>query len=301
MLSLLDGVILIPHRNPSPTMTPSLTRRQFLQLGALTALSGVAITTGLITLANQSGELSIERVQMPIPNLPPAFEGFTIAQLSDIHLLPYTRPTFIRAVVSATNESAPDVIVLTGDYVWREVEAMDELAPILAELNAPYGVYGVLGNHDYWLDVRAVKAGFKQSRIPLLINRHVTIAKANQAIVLAGMDDGWSGRPDLSSMLDGAPANAPIILLWHEPDLAETIVQKAPVALQLSGHSHGGQVRIPGAGAIVLPYLGQAYDMGLYRVEDMWLYTNRGLGEISVPLRIHCPPELTLITLVQPS
>ncbi len=254
-----------------------------------------------MALANQVGELSIERVLAPIPHLPPSFEGFTIAQLSDIHLLPYTRPDFIRTVVAVTLELAPDLIVLTGDYVWRDAEAMAELAPILGMLNAPYGVYGVLGNHDYWLDVRAVKSGFKQSRIPLLINQHIPITKANQAIVLAGLDDGWSGQPDLAATLAGAPANAPVILLWHEPDLAETIVPKAPVALQLSGHSHGGQVRIPGSGALILPHLGRKYDMGMYRVGEMWLYTNRGLGEISVPLRIHCPPELTLITLVRPS
>ena len=276
-----------------------LTRRQFLKLSGLALASGVVLSSSAVALANQVGELSIERVQLPIPGLPPAFEGFTIAQLTDIHLLPYTRPEFIREVAAAANALNPDLILLTGDYVWHDPGAMDELAPILAGLDAREGVYGILGNHDYWLDVEAVKEGFRQARTPLLINQHITLARAEQKLVLAGLDDGWAGQPDLAATLDGAPADAPILLMLHEPDLADVYAPQAPFALQMAGHSHGGQVRIPGRGPMVLPYLGRKYDMGLYQVGAMWLYTNRGLGEISVPLRINCPPELTLFTLTR--
>ena len=279
--------------------SPRLSRRQFLKLGGAAVAAGVVLSATSLALANEVGELSIDRVQLPIPGLPPAFEGFTIAQLTDIHLLPITQPEFIREAAAATNALNPDLILLTGDYVWHDVGAMDELAPIIAGLNAREGVFGVLGNHDYWLDVDAVREGFRQARVPLLVNQHIVLARGEQQLVLAGMDDGWAGQADLAATLDGAPADAPILLMLHEPDLADEVALQAPIALQLSGHSHGGQVRIPGKGAFVLPYLGQKYDMGLYQVGEMWLYTNRGLGEISVPLRINCPPEVTFFTLAR--
>ncbi len=278
-------------------MSRSISRRQFLKLSGLALASGVILSTTSLALANQSGELSVERVQLPVPGLPSAFEGLTIAQLSDIHLLPLTQPEFIRSVADVANSLHPDLILLTGDYVWHDVGAMDELAPILAGLQAREGVYGILGNHDYWLDVRAVKDGFRQAQVPLLVNQHVVLSRGGQHLVLVGLDDGWAGHPDMERALEGAPRNALILLMLHEPDLADRYVGRARIALQMSGHSHGGQVRIPGHGALVLPYLGRKYDMGLYQVGGSWVYTNRGLGEIDVPLRIHCAPELTLFTL----
>ncbi|HEY53267.1 MAG TPA: twin-arginine translocation signal domain-containing protein [Caldilineae bacterium] len=276
-----------------------LSRRQFLKYGGAALAASVVGTTGYLALSNESGEISVERILIPIRRLPPALEGFTIAQLSDIHLLPYTRPAFVAKAVAVANSLNPDLTVLTGDYVWRESEAMFELAPLIAALNARYGVYGILGNHDYWLDVDLVKAGFREARIPLLINEHIPITLGGSTLVLAGLDDGWAGRPDLDTTLAGAPADAPVVLLLHEPDLADVYGPDGRSVLQLAGHSHGGQVRLPGSGALVLPYLGQKYDFGLYRVNDMWLYTNRGLGNISVPLRLNCTPEVTLFTLVR--
>ncbi len=282
-----------------PKQPRRFTRRQFLKLGSAAVAAGVVLSSTSLVLANEVGELSIERIELPIRGLPPAFEGFTIVHLTDIHLLPYTRPAFIREVAATANALNPDLILLTGDYVWHDVRAMDELAPIMATLNARAGVFGVLGNHDYWLDVEAVREGFRQARVPLLVNQHLVLARGRQHLVLVGLDDGWAGHPDLVTALDGAPANAPILLMLHEPDLADVYAAQANFALQMAGHSHGGQVRIPGKGALVLPYLGSKYDMGLYRVGDMWLYTNRGLGEIAIPLRINCPPELTLFTLIR--
>ena len=114
---------------------------------------------------------------------------------------------------------------------------------------------------------------------------------------MAGVDDGWSGQPDLSLALAKMPSEALTILLAHEPDLADRFSMDPRVSIQLSGHSHGGQVRLPLIGAPVLPYLGQKYDQGLYKVNDMWLYTTRGIGLIT-PVRINCPPEITEITLL---
>ena len=276
-----------------------MSRRQFLKYGGAAVAAGVVGTTGVLALKNESSEVSVEHILIPIKRLPEALSGLTIAQISDIHLLPYTRPEFVEKAVAITNNLNPDVTVLTGDYVWHDREAMFELSPIIARLNARYGVYGILGNHDYWLDVNLVLEGFRQARIPMLINEHVPITTGGSTLVLAGLDDGWSGHPDLDAALNGAPKDAPVVLLLHEPDLADEYGPDGRCALQLAGHSHGGQVRLPGTGALVLPYLGQKYDFGLYQVDEMWLYTNRGLGNISVPLRLNCSPEVTLLTLMQ--
>ena len=113
------------------------------------------------------------------------------------------------------------------------------------------------------------------------------------------MDDGWGGKPDLNAALENAPPDATVILLFHEPDLADDISLDPRVSLQLAGHSHGGQIRLPLVGAPLLPYLSWKYDQGLYKVRDMWLYTNRGIGVTNIPLRYNCTPEITLITLVK--
>jgi predicted MPP superfamily phosphohydrolase len=258
----------------------------------------VVASAFLLASANEINECSVERVQIPVKNLNPGLEGFTIVQLTDIHLYPITQLSLVRKAVVIANSLKPDLIVLTGDYVWRQVGAIFDLAPELAKLNARYGVYSSIGNHDIWAGVDVVKEGFHQARLPLLVNQGIAVEHNGGLVYLAGLDDGWSGYPDLEATLQGAPEEAPVVLLCHEPDLADLYSTDGRVSLQLSGHSHGGQVRLPGRGPFVLPYLGQKYDFGLYNVNGMWLYTNRGLGCISVPFRYNCPPEVTQFTLV---
>jgi len=279
-----------------------ISRRKFLKLGGAAAATGVAAfagTAGWVAWHDESQDLSIERVAIPLPNLPPALEGFTIAQLSDIHLLPLTQPELVRRAVAMTNSLDPDLTVLTGDYVWREVESMFELAPIIAALNAKHGVLSIFGNHDLWTDPDVVRLGMREARIPLLVNEGVTLDVGGAALHLAGLDDGWSGNPDLDAAMANAPISATTILLLHEPDLADEYALDPRISLQLSGHSHGGQIRLPIIGPPVLPYLSWKYDMGLYRVGDMWLYTNRGIGVTNEPYRFNCPPEITEFTLVR--
>jgi predicted MPP superfamily phosphohydrolase len=169
----------------------------------------------------------------------------------------------------------------------------------LASLNAKYGIFAVLGNHDLWTDAVVVRAGLEREGVPVLVNQGVTLSVGRDNIYLAGLDDAWSGQPDLSAALDGSATDIPVILLAHEPDVADISALDGRVSLQLSGHSHGGQVRLPGVGAPILPYLGQKYEQGVYRVNNMWVYTNRGLGVIPPPVRLNCPPEITEITLVR--
>ena len=131
------------------------------------------------------------------------------------------------------------------------------------------------------------------------MNEGVTLDVGGAPLHLAGLDDGWSGNPDLTAAMDNTPTAATTILLMHEPDLANEYALDPRISLQLSGHSHGGQIRLPIIGPPVLPYLSWKYDMGLYRVGDMWLYTNRGIGVTNEPYRYNCRPEITEIILVR--
>lgn len=275
-------------------------RRRFLKL----ALAGV---TGLDLLGTsamgygyliETGRLVHERIRLPVPDLPAALDGFRIVQLSDLHVEPFTPVALIERAVEKTTGLAPDLIVVTGDLVTTEASGAREFAPLLAELRAPHGVWNVFGNHDLWAGAARVRRALERVGLPVLVNESATLDVDGARLTVAGLDDGWAGDPDLAAALASAPDDAPVLLLVHEPDLVDSL-DDPRVRLQLSGHSHGGQVRIPGIGAPILPELGRRYPLGLYRVKGRWLYTNRGLGLTGVPLRIACPPELTEIVLTR--
>jgi predicted MPP superfamily phosphohydrolase len=280
-------------------MENKINRRDFLKVGLAALTGGLAASTIYVYLNNESQHVVVERVTIPIKNLGAGLDGFRIAQISDIHLYPLTKPELVAQAVDITNALKPDLVVLTGDYVWREEDAVFELTPILARLNASQGVYSIWGNHDLWTDVNVVGAAFERERLPVLVNQGVPISAGKDSFYLAGLDDGWSGEPDLDAALADMDAEMPVVLLMHEPDLADRYSVDGRVSLQLSGHSHGGQIRFPFVGAVVLPYLAWKYDMGLYRVNEMWLYTNRGLGVTNEPFRFNCAPEVTELTLVR--
>lgn len=278
----------------------TITRRRVLKgfVGAV-AGSGLVVTGGYqYSTQFELNWLAVERVRVPLKKLHPSLEGLKVVLMSDFHLHPYTQIETVQEAVRIANSLQPDLVVLTGDYVLQRVESIFELAPVLAGLNASWGVFCVLGNHDIWTDSATVENGLLQSGLRLLKNSGVLLTKGEGSLYVAGLDDGWSGKPDLSRALDGMPDDVPCILLVHEPDLADEYSRDERVGLQLSGHSHGGQVRLPLIGAPILPHLGEKYDQGLYRVNDMWLYTTRGVGVIR-PIRFMCRPEVTEITLVR--
>jgi len=276
-----------------------MSRRKFMAAGVLALGGSLAGATHYINRHNEAEDLVIEKVTLPVKGLAASLEGLRIVALGDFHLRPFTQPALVRRAVELANSLQPDLTVLLGDYVWRDVEAIFELAPILADLDARHGVFAALGNHDLWTDTAVIKTGLAEARLPLLVNQGLPITQGDGTLYLAGLDDGWSGKPDLDAALAAAPAAAPVVLLLHEPDLADTYSRHSQIALQLSGHSHGGQIRFPRlGGALILPYLGRKYDMGLYKVRDMWLYTNPGIGVTNEPVRFNCPPEITEITLV---
>ncbi len=254
--------------------------------------------------------LQLRTVQIPLRRLPSALDGFKIVYLSDFHLYPHTRIEFIQEAVDLANSLKPDLVALGGDFITasrsspsRRGEEIDELAPVLAQLNARFGVFAVLGNHDHWKgDLNGhpannvIRQGLERSGIPVLVNSGMALGIGRESLYLAGVDDGWVRLNDLPKALEKHPGGVPTIVLMHAPDFADEFQKDERIDLQLSGHSHGGQVRFPLIGSPFCPPYGEKYDMGLYQVGQMWLYTSVGLG-LTAPIRFHCRPEVTEITL----
>ncbi|MDX1520310.1 MAG: metallophosphoesterase [Anaerolineae bacterium] len=242
--------------------------------------------------------MTFDMVKLPVKRLASGLEGFKIVHLSDLHLHPFTELSFIEKAIGMVNDLNPDLVAITGDFVSQEAETIFELAPVVARLNPKYGIFSCLGNHEVRTGPDIVTAGLAEVGIPVFANQGRTITVGKAAIYIAGLDDAWLGRPDLRTTLADAPPEAPTILMVHEPDAADRVSLDGRVTLQLSGHSHGGQVRLPGLGALALPPMARKYDQGLYNVNDMWLYTTRGVGVTGLPIRLNCRPEITEITLI---
>jgi predicted MPP superfamily phosphohydrolase len=281
------------------TSVMSMTRRLLRWLAGF-ALSGAA-TVSYARLVEPHW-LDVTQVELQIAGLPERLAGRRIAQLSDIHLCEFTDPTQLEMTVTQVNELQPDWLFLTGDYVGDDARHAAGLIEPLRRVQAP--IYAVYGNHDYWSDVQIVRAMLEQAGVQVLRNQARPLL---EGLWLAGVDDIWGGRPDLAATLRDVPAKATTLLLAHEPDYFDLVIQQAaPVAVQLSGHTHGGQVRLPlpWAGpdgrysyAPLLPRYGRRYPIGLRRVGQRQVYTNRGLGLWPLPYRLNCRPELTLFTL----
>lgn len=271
--------------------TPSLTRRRFLQmLAGAAALTGGA---GLYIRYVEPSWVDVTTVPLTVPGLPEKLAGTRIAQISDIHLSRYTAADRLADAVDTVNRLAPDIVLITGDFVGDRAGFAAGLVDPLRRIAAPS--FAILGNHDLWTDAATVTRYLAETPVTLLRNQG---APAADGLWLAGVDDVWSGRPDLGAALADAPSDAITLLLAHEPDYFDQVVAAdAPVAVQFSGHSHGGQVRLPGLGAPVLPYLGEKYPIGLRRIGDRQVYTNRGLGVWPLPYRFNCRPEITLFAL----
>lgn len=246
----------------------------------------------------------IVRKEISLHRWPSRLDGFTIAMVSDFHYDPYFSVHPIRASIGMVNGLRPDLIVLTGDFVSDPLSrhkaeaalAAEPCAQLLRQMHAPYGLWAVLGNHDVVTDPRRVTNSLLSEGIQILNNRSVPMERNGARFWLAGVDDVLERRSDLGGALHNIPADECVVLLAHEPDFAD-YAARYPVDLQLSGHSHGGQVRLPLAGPVWLPALAKKYVWGLYEIRGLTLYTNPGLGTVNVPVRLNCPPEVTFFTL----
>jgi predicted MPP superfamily phosphohydrolase len=277
-----------------------LSRRAFV-LGSTAAAAGLALYSGEVA----RHEISVLTHAIAIDNLPAAFHNFRIVQISDIHFDEYTEPWFVRRVVGEVNRLAPDLVLLTGDYVSNSpwggqfaAGAMLRCAEELRGLTCPLR-YASMGNHDSILGPPLIRAGLASASIPMLFNQHVAIERNGERIWVAGLADVLSNVPNLQKAIPANP-DGPVILMCHEPDYADNVLEQGfggRVDVMLSGHSHGGQVRLPVIGALKLPAGGKKYVEGLFRLGQMQLYVNRGIGTVGLPFRLNCPPEITLFTL----
>ncbi len=263
------------------------------------ALRGLALTTiaaavvALLEGLRGAAFPALRHIDLPIEGLPESFDGFRIGQLTDLHLgIPLARRA-VRRAVAAVEAEHPDLLVLTGDYISFS-RHLPLLHRALRPLAAPYGIYAIFGNHDHWTNPDAIGRVLCGMGIHLLINAHATIAKDDAVLVVAGVDDIWDGAPDLDTALAGSRPGAPVILLAHAPDYADTAAL-SPIAVQLAGHTHAGHIRLPGLGPLFLPRHGVRYDRGLHRVGRMWLYVSHGVG--GLPVRIGSRGEATIFTL----
>lgn len=246
----------------------------------------------------------IVRKDFFLPRWPERLSGFTVAVLSDFHYDPYFSAHPLHAAIPMVNDLHPDLIVLTGDFVSlplvgsgrKAALAADPCAELIRQMTAPHGLWAVLGNHDDRTDRRHVAHALQAANILLLANQSAPIEHDGARFWLAGVHDVLSHTADLPKTLQPVPEGEAVILLAHEPDFADQVA-KYPVDLQLSGHSHGGQVRFPILGPLYLPDLGKKYVLGTYQVGPLLLHTNAGLGTLRVPMRLNCPPEITLLTL----
>lgn len=266
-----------------------------LLLRSLRALRLVPVLTD--RARDEAASLKIARCSVELRNLPKTFDGMTIAFLSDFHCGDLTPPAFLEKAVSVTNQLKPDLILLGGDYISHHTTFIRAIGRILGRLTCRFGVYAVLGNHDYWVDEKAIRSMLRDSRAMDLTNDGVWLTIGMSRIRIAGVGDLWEDKQDLAAALADAGESDVAILLSHNPDYAPQISDKR-VKLVLSGHTHGGQICLPGLGPLITnSKYGNRLASGLIPFGSFQLYVSRGLGTVVVPLRYNCPPEITLLTL----
>jgi uncharacterized protein len=253
--------------------------------------------------------IEITEHEVRLKGLAPEFDGFHVVQLSDIHMEEFTEPYFLREAVQRINQLRPDAVFLTGDFVSRQLGSQKfaegtawTCAKILAELECR-ARFAIFGNHDAMVGESKVGAALAHHGVTLLRNSYLPLERGRGRLWLAGIDDPVEGHPDPERTVPETirdQKNEPVILLCHAPDYAVQL-KKLPlsesVSLMLSGHTHGGQVRIPFLPPVHLPPLGKKYLSGWFRLGDLQLYVNRGLGTVGVPFRFNCAPEISSFRL----
>lgn len=242
-------------------------------------------------------------VRLKLPRLTPAFSGLRVAQVSDIHMGGWMNAERLTHVVELIEQQKPDILLLTGDFLIGHEFSSDsedqlqQVNNVLSPLTKAIPSFGVLGNHDYWTHANAVREMLQSCHVTELANSVFTLSRGPETLHLCGVDDVWEGHSRLDLVLEQLEDTSAAILLAHEPDFADVSAATDRFDLQISGHSHGGQIVLPIIGPPILPYLGRKYPSGLYRVRNMLQYTNRGVGMARLPVRLNCPPEITLLEL----
>lgn len=275
-----------------------ISRRQALKLLGGTALS--LLNPILYAFLAEPEFLRVNRLLLRFDNLPVGFDGYRVAHLSDIHMDSWMTPQRFEKIINLTLSLQPNLVVVTGDFLTHHPEIYNpHLGKSLKRLSKTYPVVAVLGNHDHWTDASQVRSMLANCGVKELSNATMVISKGVDRIYLSGVDDVWEEKDRLDIVLDNLPQDGFNILLAHEPDFADISASTGCFSLQLSGHSHGGQVVIPFLGPPLTPPYAEKYPLGLYRIQKMQLYTTPGLGMVRPYVRFNCPPEISLITLTR--
>lgn len=288
-------------------MTKKWTRRSFLKKSIIGSLTAAIFAYGGYYYARKIEPrlLTVSRINFVHQDIPAGFNHFKIVHFSDTHIGFHFELQHLGQIVERINSLSPDIIFFTGDLMDEPDKCKDaaEIIPILEKLTAPYGKFAVYGNHDHGgYGTNLYKNIMEKSGFQLLMNQACEIGLPNNdRIYIAGIDEPMLGSPDLFTALESVPEESFKILLSHAPDLAD-YAAKHNIHLQLSGHSHGGQVKLPFIGPLVKPPYAQKYYEGLYTVESEYkltLYVNRGIGTTRLPFRFLSRPEITVFTLLK--
>ena len=277
---------------------PKSRARAWRRASAITA-AGAASATGALLRARHHAPYApvLERVDIGAA----AWTGahpLRIGFVTDTHVGPVIRPSDVARALDLLFAARPDLLLLGGDYVCESPRHIEQAAAMFGEYAAlaPMGAFAVLGNHDYSNDARRLMRHLESRAIRVLRNEAVRVGVGGHHLWIVGVDDVMLGSPDPDSAFAEVAGGDAAIVLWHEPDWAERIAPFGPM-LQLSGHSHGGQLRFPVVGSIAAPAGGRRFVSGLSLAGGIPVYTSRGVGAYRPPIRIACPPEVTLVTL----
>ena len=268
------------------------------------AITLIGLLLALYAFWWEPSSRTVRREMIALPGWPQALRGLRIAILADLHIgSPYNGLDSLRNIVRQANDLEPDLILLPGDFVIQGVLGgeqihPDAIAPVLAELRAPLGVYAVMGNHDWWLRrPPELIAAFRANGIPVLLDEAVRVERDETAFWIVGIGDYWETPHDVDAALEATTDGAPVIAFTHNPDVFPEI--PARVTLTIAGHTHGGQVYVPFVGRPVVPSeFGQRYAIGLIREQGRMLYVSSGVGTSILPVRFLVPPEITVLELI---
>lgn len=271
-------------------------RRGFLRAVGC-AVAGAVPVGGIAWSFLEPHRLGVCHYRLEVPGLPAAFEGLRIAQLTDVHHGPYIPLAQVEQAVALANGERPDLVVLTGDYCHRSRRFIEPCHQVLAGLQAPLGRFGVLGNHDHWASASRSHRAMAAAGTVDLTNTNHCLNRRGDKLWLCGVGDLWADQQLLPRALAGVPEDGCAVLLSHNPDYNEHLTDPR-VRLMISGHTHGGQVNLPLIGAPILPSsYGARYRAGIIHARGRIVFVSRGIGVISPPVRLNCPPEVALLTL----
>jgi predicted MPP superfamily phosphohydrolase len=284
----------MPDKPLPSTGCPS--RREFLRLSfGAAALSPAGVFTYGAVIGKEHYEI-VER-SVTLPRLSPRLKGLRIVQLTDIHVGNFMKQAKLEWYVRAVNDLHPDIVALTGDFIGSSPHFIPACAAALEKLVARHGVFGCLGNHDYWVGAQRVVEALEAAGVHVLRNEAQTLSLQGAQLNIAGVDDPWRGKPDFDQAMSMTNPNAPTIMLCHQPDLFPAVVQRG-IDLTLAGHYHGGQVKLQFLGRALSPaHLLSEFVEGLYVRGESLLYVSRGIGITGPPVRLNASPEITLLHL----